>query len=132
MLFLGPFNGRGGRYDVYNPSDSEDTDDDDEFVDVHVIDVHFTQDSICPFFRNGQFAGNSVDSVRSMIEQGVIDVNDIEMAVFSHDGEYYTFNNRTLYVLKAASNISVVSAKLWNRPNNYASRLGHGKHIVVR
>ncbi len=43
-----------------------------------------------------------------------------------------------IHVLKKANNVNVVRVKLWNRPNNYLSRMGHGfswevtQYIVVQ
>mmetsp|Transcript_9887 Transcript_9887/g.19066 ORF Transcript_9887/g.19066 Transcript_9887/m.19066 type:complete len:123 (+) Transcript_9887:14-382(+) len=103
----------------------------DEFVTLRVEDCHFTQDSVSCRFRNGQFAGKLLDHVIEQIEEGDVDPDDMGLTVFEHNGTFYTFNNRTLYVLKAA-NVNVVRAQLWNRPNNYRQRLGHGLSVPMR
>ena len=113
-------------------TDSETTERDDETIEISVEDIYYTQDSISRRFRHGQFAGSLLDDVIELIEEGDVDEEDLQLAIFQHGGEYYAFNNRTLYVLKTASNINVVTAILWNRPNNFRDRIGFDLDINVR
>mmetsp|Transcript_64973 Transcript_64973/g.152040 ORF Transcript_64973/g.152040 Transcript_64973/m.152040 type:complete len:148 (-) Transcript_64973:68-511(-) len=103
----------------------------DSFISLQVADCYFTQESVSCRFRHGINAGDFLSDVIVDVRAGIIQPNDMGLTVFEHAGRYYTFNNRTLYVLKHAG-VTVVRAKLWNRPNNYHSRICFGKNAAMR
>ncbi|CAE7685683.1 EIF4E2 [Symbiodinium sp. CCMP2456] len=103
----------------------------DSFISLQVVDCYFTQDTVACRFRHGIKAGAFLSDVVAEVRAGVIHPNDMGLTVFEHAGRYYTFNNRTLYVMKHAG-VNMVRAKLWNRPNNYHSRICFGKNAAMR
>ncbi|CAE7223955.1 EIF4E2 [Symbiodinium necroappetens] len=103
----------------------------DSFISLQVADCYFTQETVACRFRHGSNAGAFLSDVIVEVRAGVIHPSDMGLTVFEHAGRYYTFNNRTLYVLKHAG-VNVVRAKLWNRPNNYHSRICFGKNAAMR
>ncbi|CAE6909601.1 EIF4E2 [Symbiodinium natans] len=103
----------------------------DSFISLQVSDCFFTQETVACRFRHGEFAGSFLSDVIGDLRAGDIDPNDMGLTVFEHGGNYYSFNNRTLYVLKQAR-VNVVTAKLWNRPNKYHSRICFGRRAAMR
>lgn len=62
-------------------------------------EIRFSQDTICSTFSDG----DHVNTVANEVATGHLEVEDFTtMEVFRKDDEYYTRNNRMLYVFRVA------------------------------
>jgi RHS repeat-associated protein len=64
--------------------------------------VQFAQKGVSSIFRNGEFAGRSVNEVASGLRSGAISPNRLPIQVVTRNGVKYAMNNRSLMALRQA------------------------------
>jgi len=64
--------------------------------------VRFGQKGISPTFRNGEFAGRTIDDVAAGLRSGAIKPSQLPIQTVTRDGVQYTINNRSLMALRKA------------------------------
>ena len=64
--------------------------------------IRFGQRGVSRAFRNGKFAGRSIDDVVAGLRSGAIKPDQLPIEVIIRDGVQYTLNNRSLRALRAA------------------------------
>ena len=65
-------------------------------------EIRFAQQGIASVFRNGEFAGQSLETVANGLRSGIISPNQLPITVVVRDGVAYTLNNRSLMALRMA------------------------------
>jgi RHS repeat-associated protein len=70
--------------------------------------IRFGQKAISSTFRNGKFAGKSVQSVAEGLENGVVSADELPVNVVIRGGVQYTMNNRSLMALRLAGKAPTV------------------------
>eukprot|EP00930_Biecheleria_cincta_P036205 TRINITY_DN24842_c0_g1_i1.p1 TRINITY_DN24842_c0_g1~~TRINITY_DN24842_c0_g1_i1.p1 ORF type:complete len:224 (-),score=49.72 TRINITY_DN24842_c0_g1_i1:210-809(-) len=72
-------------------------------IQVSVMQIRFTQDSVAGKFAHGKFKDYLVADMAQTLRDGKMKPSDFPLAVVKFDKWYWTLNNRSLYVLRLAS-----------------------------
>lgn len=74
-----------------------------EYSDLSIAEIRFSQTSVSATFRHGALKGRRLLDVASDVRNGKLSASQLPLSVVMHGQQYWTLNNRSLYVLNKAS-----------------------------
>ena len=78
--------------------------------------IRFGQQGMSSTFRNGEFAGKTIDQVAAGLRSGAITPSQLPITTITRDGVTYTLNNRSLMALRLAGKEPTVIIDVTGNP----------------
>ena len=69
---------------------------------INPSEIRFGQQGVSATFRNGEFAGQSIEDVAAGLRSGTIQPSQVPIQTITRNGVTYTLNNRSLTALRQA------------------------------